>query len=517
MFRIPLHASSIIVSTALAVSALAPEVALASDAAPIIASKGPDKIAVTIYPDDLAMVTEMRTVNLPAGRSTIALMGVNDQIIPETVLLSKFGAVTIERNFDYDLISKSKLFETAVGEDVTLYRTYPGSGDVKVERAKIVSGGSGVVFQIGDKFETFQCSNLSERVQFDDRPPQLQNEPTLSLNVNAEKSGPQRLEFRYLASGFQWKADYILSPKDKSTASMSGWLTVTNGTNIGVKNAELAVVGGTLSRLEKTKAPHKPVDRFAAHCQPKNRNLQYYRPANFAEDDTIIVTGSRFMQGYSSSSPIADREDLGDYKLYTMPFSTTLAPRQTKQLLFLQKPQVDFNKRFVFDFSSGDKFNLLARQSHDSVFHAVERYEVDNSREGRLAEPLPRGVVRVMPPRHNGELFYHGESEIKNLAVDSAVNVDAGFNGNVAMFTREFDHTQFRDASNKLIRTYVVENEFVNTSDEVAEVEFSFLLHRTIIKNANIEPIKEDSAATWRMSIPVNASRVLRFHVERRQ
>jgi len=48
---------------------------------------------LTIYPDNLAMVTEVRRVTLPKGPATIRFLGVSDQIIPQSAVLQEFAIV----------------------------------------------------------------------------------------------------------------------------------------------------------------------------------------------------------------------------------------------------------------------------------------------------------------------------------------------------------------------------------------------------------------------------------------
>src|SRR5438105_5449813 len=93
--------------------------------APLFAQAAPANLAVTIYNDDLALVQDTRQLDLPAGRTRQEFPGVSGRISPETVTLSGQGLGIVEQNFDFDLLSPSKLMEKAVGEEVTLIRTNP--------------------------------------------------------------------------------------------------------------------------------------------------------------------------------------------------------------------------------------------------------------------------------------------------------------------------------------------------------------------------------------------------------
>ena len=133
-----------------------------------VVSDTADLTTVTIYPDNLALITEVRKVNVPAGKSVIAFEGVSDLIIPQSMILREFTGLTLERNFDYDLLSKTTLFENAVGNIVTLTRFDKASGAVVNQQAEIISArrDTGVVMRVDGQIETLSCSGLTERVSF---------------------------------------------------------------------------------------------------------------------------------------------------------------------------------------------------------------------------------------------------------------------------------------------------------------------------------------------------------------
>src|SRR5687768_18473174 len=88
-------------------------------AAPAASQPEPGNLAVTIYNQNLALVQDTRQLDLPAGRSRQEFPNVSGQISPETVTLSADGVGIVEQNFDFDLLSPSKLMEKAVGEEIT--------------------------------------------------------------------------------------------------------------------------------------------------------------------------------------------------------------------------------------------------------------------------------------------------------------------------------------------------------------------------------------------------------------
>src|SRR3546814_7899558 len=87
---------------------------------------------------------------IPSGRSRQEFPNVSGQISPETVTLNAPDVAIVEQNFDFDLLSPSKLMEKAVGEMITLVRTNPASGAEERERARVLAVNGGVVLQIGE-------------------------------------------------------------------------------------------------------------------------------------------------------------------------------------------------------------------------------------------------------------------------------------------------------------------------------------------------------------------------------
>src|SRR6185437_16712691 len=87
---------------------------------------GQGQVSLTIYNSNLALVEDVRQLNVPAGRSRLEFKDVSSAIRPETVALSGRGLTVVEQNFDYDLLTPAKMMEKAVGKQVEIVRTNPG-------------------------------------------------------------------------------------------------------------------------------------------------------------------------------------------------------------------------------------------------------------------------------------------------------------------------------------------------------------------------------------------------------
>jgi len=428
--------------------------ASAASAQSIVDSLAADETRLTIYPDNLAMVTELRKVILPQGKTTLRLFGISDKIIPQTVVLQEFEGFSIEQNFTSDLLSKGSLLANAIGETVTIARVNPATGEMTRVEAKLVSASQstasgqnwdyetqsytnimpvmGAVFDIDGKLEAFECSGLGEAIAFRKIPETLNPTPVLSINVSSKTAGETELVVSYLSSGISWEADYRVDVNtDHSEGAMLGWLTVTNSTAKTFDKVETSIVAGEVNRKGTTNPEILKQKTFQASCWLKgstktgiSRSLGQFTsgarvsgghaelppgnpmPVAYMESDEIIVTASK---------RVAKREDLGDYKLYRTPQPVTVAAHQTKQVAFLSVPEAELERLYKFNFNF---------EPSTEPYGATVQYEIDNSKEGKLAQPLPKGTMRVMTQRANGRPAFLGEDSVNNLAVDLPVEIE---------------------------------------------------------------------------------------------
>ncbi len=433
-----------------------------ADELPRVVSDKADSTALTIYPDNLALITETRTVNLPKGKSTLVFVGVNDRMVPASVLLREFTGLTIERNFDYALLSKANLFAKSVGQTVTLTRTDYTSGKVNRSRAEIVSVGDGVVFKVGGKFETYQCSGLSEGTLFGNLPDGLNNVPELSIDVQTDTAGPQEVVITYLADNFSWEADYRLDlAGDEKTAHLAGWITLENMTSQSFKDTPLAIIAGRLNRSHQTRAPNFSRRILRANCWPRQstqtpvalREYRYddngrrvitqdatvlYSEMASLEKDQIIVTGARSrLDMRSANAPVVEQEDFGDYKLYRISDPVTVAAYQTKQVRFLDIAKARYKKVYTLDVALNPNYvNGVRGLDTTSI-----EYRLNNDRDGKIAKALPKGTMRLFATNEEGHRLVIGETDVRDTAIDNPMKIYLDKSFLVQVFTKTSKRT----------------------------------------------------------------------------
>jgi hypothetical protein len=386
-----------------------------------VVSPGPDAVAVTIYRDGpartadlvrrarvdaqgLALVVETRAIDLPAGRSRLVFQGVAEGILPQSVALDGLGARLVERDFDRDLLSPATLLAHAVGTRVTVARTEEKTGRELRAPAILVSGPDGVMLDFSGRVEALHCGGERERILFDHAPPGLNDRPTLSVLVDAPRARHVRARLSYLATGLDWSADYVARiARDGHTLDLTGWITLVNRGATGFGDAPTQVVAGHLARI--------PVDRqepavpsVQAHCWPGqtthagwlDRNPPPVQPRPPAVIPLAMPPPPPVMA--RAAMPLLARarvieSNLGDYKLYALAEPTTVAARQTKQVMFLDQPAVTFEtvySRQVVDY---------AGQAYVPPAPARTVLRFENKAASGLGRALPSGGVQIRQPR----------------------------------------------------------------------------------------------------------------------
>jgi hypothetical protein len=226
----------------------------ASTAAGVTGASAQGDVSVTIYNNDVALVQDVRPLDLANGRVRQSFPDVSARIRPETVSLTVADAAIVEQNFDYDLLSPSSLMEKAVGETITLIRTNPATGAETRERAKVLAVNGGVVLEIGGHVEVLRDDGLPVRAVFDRVPESLRARPTLSVTLASARSGLRPATLSYLSSGLGWSADYVALFDDKSgKVDVQGWITLRNTSGTTFTNARTLLVAGDVGSAAEGK------------------------------------------------------------------------------------------------------------------------------------------------------------------------------------------------------------------------------------------------------------------------
>src|SRR5258708_30500060 len=192
------------------------------------------ELAITVYNSDLALVRDVRNLQLPQGTANLKFMDIAATANPATVHFRSRTEPTkvsvLEQNYEYDLLEPDKLLRKYVGRDVTLMRTRQDNGTTRQEevKARLLSYNNAPVWKIGNEIVT---GIGADHIRFPELPDTLYSRPTLIWALDNEGAARHRVETSYLASQLAWHAAYVLTvASDDKLADVNGWGTPTNGT-----------------------------------------------------------------------------------------------------------------------------------------------------------------------------------------------------------------------------------------------------------------------------------------------
>jgi hypothetical protein len=203
--------------------------------------------------------------------------------------------------------------------------------------------------------------------------------------------------------------------------SLFAWLTLANGDQTGLADANTMAVAGKLNRDRVYVAPGeaKPI---TISCWPQGTTSDIAAEIQPAAAEFITVTGSRIAAPPPAPPPpamaergggdmLAEEEKLGDVRLYRIPEQVTVAARSQKQVMLLKRPAVAVE-------------TVYRLQPSPSEFEsALERVLVTRNDPAKgLGLPLPAGGVALFG-RQQGRRVLIGDGRIDDHAVGEKVEI----------------------------------------------------------------------------------------------
>ncbi len=487
--------------------------AVQASAQPIVTSPAPDRVAVTVYRNPergldainlqwlggYALVSETRRVALPAGTSELRFEGVTAGIVPQSAIVTGLGEAVLEKNRDARLLSPGALLDAYLGERLTLRRTSRATGQVRTQEAIVRATADGVVLQTAEGFEALRCTGLSETLVAPAVPADLSAKPTLSVRVRSPQAIERNVTLSYITNNFDWQADYIgdLSP-DGRTLKLFAWLSLANGDDTGLANADTNAVAGRLNReriwVERGEA--KPI---VLNCWPSGTtsDIPLEVMAVSQSSESIVVTGSRIgappppppppPQAERGGDMMAQDERLGDVRLYRIPIRVTVAARSQKQIALLKQPSVKVESL------------LRLRPWQGQLDGPLERVLVTRNRQAEgLGLPLPAGKLTLFGTRQ-GRRVLLGEGSIDDHTLDEKVEIKVATATGVRASQRPFASDD--GGGHQLTLT--------NDMPTAQTAEIELPLEAKALDGAEL--IKRDGWRLWRVRVPANGTAQLRY------
>ncbi len=496
----------------------------------VVTSDGPSSVSVTVYRDPrrsgdngmnlnylggYALITEQRTVTLPAGEVDLRFEGVAGGIIPQSAIVTGLPDGVIEKNRDAALLSPSALLNGYLGRGVTIRRTSAVTGETNEFDAQIRTDASGgVVLQTAEGFEALQCTGLNETIVYPAIPEGLSAKPTLSVKSRVATPSRATVTLSYLATGFDWQANYVADVSaDGQTMNLFSWVTLANGDETSFANAQTQTVagqpnkgrdniqrasGGAISlrcwpQATTSDIMVKRFDRSRRESRMLGKALLAPMAAMEAESDMVVVTGSRQVE--------AKQEELGDLKLYRIPVRVTVASQSQKQVAMFEKTAIPFVQFYEAEIWAND---------YQEATPLVTTLRFQNRKRDGLGLALPAGKL-VAFKAAGGERLLLGEGGVDDKAIDEQVEVSIGESPLVRYHQKLVENVDNEDS-----RWAAMELTVTNASRAPAQVEIK-IDHQDNEKLRKLSQKlgRKDGKDFWTVTIPANSERILTYRVVR--
>lgn len=432
-------------------------------------------LALTVYSNDLAMISEERRANLPAGEALLAIEDVSDRLRAETVLLGGDGVTLLEQSFVVDLLTPQRLLESALGKTVSLIRIHPQTGEDRVVEAEILSLAGGVVLRIDGRIET----TAPGRIAFAEIPVGLRSEPALLARLAVAEAGEKSLRLDYLTSGLSWRADYVArlnAAEDRM--DLSALVTLSNATRSDYRDADLRLVAGDVNQAARPPMPRPELRMMAA--------------APVMEADMAVP------------------QSASDRYVYPMQRPVTLLRGETKQVPLMSAEGVAVTREYRFDGLA----NGNARSGEIGPVSADLVLEIENVEALGLGAPLPAGVVRIYGsggPGPGGAPLFLGEDFLAQTPEGEKARLRMGSAFDVTARARTTDFERLSNRSYETGQTLVVKN----AKDQPVEVLVGGAMPQGWQMLEETAPHEQETVnrIVWRLQVPPGGETELRYRV----
>ncbi|WP_456428701.1 DUF4139 domain-containing protein [Nitratifractor sp.] len=341
-------------------------------------------LSLTIYGNDRAFVHERREAKIPAGRQKLIYQNVPRSLIAASVV-PEFGGVPVtlySQNYVYDLISLPSMLNKSIGRTVAFYTN--GRNPTRLEGTLLAAEPSVMVREkVSGKIYALEKAT---QVLFPKIPPTMITRPSLVWNIDAAKAGKLQIDLKYLSQGLSWKSDYVLNlhPQRKKL-DLTGWITVKNDSGVRYPNARITCLAGEVHLAR--------------------------------EENEESFGATRMLK--AMPTPSVKEESFAGYHIYKIPFRETIADKEQKQIRFLYRDNVTYERY-------GKAVIASFPREGETKLRFVNTLRFADTKKNDLGIPLPAGMIRMYSADSNGSTHFIGESRIGNIPADENVTLKIG-------------------------------------------------------------------------------------------
>lgn len=359
---------------------LAPE-----EVAKLFAKPSERPAEITIYYDS-AVVTEYRRVSLSYGVNEVRLSEVPPTLRPETIMVSdetETSAKVLEIEYDYDLVSTSRLFEEHLGKAVTVVTD---GGNVT---GTLLGYADGIVLDLNGAVVVLKEFN---KVVLPGEGAKFEVRPAILCKINASTVGDHVLKLSYMTYGMRWAANYVAVLSEDRIESLNGWATIVNNVGKDFEGAKIMLIAGEVGGVRTT------------------------WPQAVAEGTVSEGPGKVF-----------------EYEVYPLEGPLTLRRGAEKQVLLMSSRNISFTKEYVADWQRYGREVRVA-------------LSFNNSADNNLGLTLPRGGIRVFK-EELGKLQLVSQGYVDETQRNQVLRIAAGTAPGIVFDRKQVDYRRVGEGS----------------------------------------------------------------------
>lgn len=413
--------------------------------------------ALTLYPENWALVNETARVSLQPGEQIVSLSPVPSQVEARGATLQLPGTVS-DRRYRHDLQTRERLMERYHGRTVSIV-TATGSLS-----ATLLMTDTGPVYRIGDRL----TPDPGGRVVYPPLP-DLALEPTLDWIVQAASAWTGTATASYLVNQLGWQNEYTLVTDARQTrGAWSQWAAINNQSGGRFADARITLIAGDVRRESR---PPVPLD-----------------------------------VGFRAYSEAAPAESFAARYQYRLPQRVTLERNSEVRHLLARADDVPIARTFHVT----SVVPLHREPAPDLPRKAQIRLTIANTAEANLGKPLPRGKVTVYTPTPEGSQAVAGEPMIPDMPKGQAMILNLGEAFDVTAQRRQTRY-ETSEAGTTLGYAITLRNE----QDQPVTVELSEQLPGDWTMRTHSHPFETPSATSirFRPTIPAGGEVTVSYEV----
>ena len=370
---------------------------------------GADRVWLTIYEQNYAVVRDVRSFTLTEGENEVRFGDISRMILDAPVRVSGKGFIPLEQSFQYHRLGNEFLLQESFGKKVEFFlRDSTWVGGTLVSPS---SGVSTFLIQQGDGAVRTVKQNDVLDYRYPTLPKEYHLKPMLSFKLESSSAGARDVEAAYEVQGLDWDARYLLDLSgDDSSAVFSGWAVIKNEAGRAFDHARITLVSGQPPRTQR---------RLKVSTDQRIAQSNIHVRGGRSEEVLMSVEGMEIAQPMAVSMKdvayVAPRhEQLFDLQTYTLPHETELADGIEKEMTLFPPASIKTSTRYEYVYW----------QNPAKIGTYVSTVNTDSV---GLGVPLPAGPVEIYRMRAGNVPEYVGDDRLAAVAEKDPIRFRVGY------------------------------------------------------------------------------------------